>query len=111
VWALAGSMSDVGIDGRFIHEVRKKVTLGTSALFLMTSDVVQGKVLEHFRGTGAQLVSTNLSKDQEQRLREVFGEEQETKQPPEARYRELLGSGNQYPRHQSTTPEGRPASP
>lgn len=76
--ALAGSMSDVGIDDRFIKEVREKVTPGTSALFLMTSGVVQDKVLDEFRGTQAELISTNLSKEQEQKLREVFVEEHET---------------------------------
>jgi uncharacterized membrane protein len=54
------------------------VTPGTSALFLMTSHVVEDRVLEQFRRTGAQLVSTNLSKDQESRLREIFAEEHET---------------------------------
>ncbi|MCE3550612.1 DUF1269 domain-containing protein [Pseudonocardia sp. RS11V-5] len=76
--ALAGSMSDVGIDDRFIKEVREKVTPGTSALFLMTSRVVQDKVLDEFRGTNAELISTNLSNEQEQKLREVFVEEHET---------------------------------
>lgn len=75
--ALAGSMSDVGIDDRFIKEVREKVTPGTSALFLMTSGVVQDKVLDEFRGTKAELISTNLSNEQEQKLREVFVEEHE----------------------------------
>jgi uncharacterized membrane protein len=76
--ALAGSMSDVGIDDRFVEEVRAKVTPGTSALFLMTSRVVQDKVLDEFRGTRAELISTNLSNEQEQKLREVFAEEHET---------------------------------
>jgi uncharacterized membrane protein len=60
-----------------LKDVREKVTPGTSALFLMTSNVVQDKVFDQFRSTDAQLVSTNLSVEQEQRLREVFGEEQE----------------------------------
>ena len=36
--AFAGTLTDVGIDDGFIKEVRKTVTPGTSALFLMTSD-------------------------------------------------------------------------
>jgi uncharacterized membrane protein len=58
-----------------LKDVREKVTPGTSALFLMTSNVVQDKVFDQFRSTDAQLVSTKLSVEQEQRLREVFGEE------------------------------------
>jgi uncharacterized membrane protein len=72
--ALAGSMSDVGIDDQFIRQVREQVTPGTSALFVMTSNTVVDKVLDEFKGTGATLVSTNLSKDQEDQLREVFAE-------------------------------------
>ncbi|GAA4556253.1 DUF1269 domain-containing protein [Pseudonocardia xishanensis] len=76
--ALAGSMSDVGIDDRFVKEVREKVTPGTSALFAMTDNVVQDRVLEEFRGTRAELISTNLSREQEEKLREIFVEEHET---------------------------------
>ena len=47
---------------------------GTSALFVMTSNVVADKVLDEFRSTGASLISTNLSNEQESRLREVFAE-------------------------------------
>jgi uncharacterized membrane protein len=72
--ALTGSMTDVGIDDNFIREVREHVTPGTSALFVMTSDVVTDKVLHEFRQTGATLLSTNLSNEQEGKLREAFAE-------------------------------------
>ena len=72
--ALTGSMSDVGIDDDFIRKVRDNITPGTSALFVMTSNVVADKVLDEFRSTGASLISTNLSNEQEARLREVFAE-------------------------------------
>jgi len=72
--ALAGSMSDVGIDDEFIRGVRDNVTPGTSALFVMTSNAVEDKVLEQFKGSGASLLSTNLSHEQEARLREAFAE-------------------------------------
>jgi uncharacterized membrane protein len=72
--ALTGSMSDVGIDDGFIRKVRDNITPGTSALFVMTSNVVADKVLDEFRSTGASLISTNLTNEQEARLREVFAE-------------------------------------
>ena len=72
--ALSGSMANVGIDDDFIRKVRDNVTPGTSALFVMTSNVVADKVLDEFRSTGASLISTNLSNEQEARLREVFTE-------------------------------------
>jgi uncharacterized membrane protein len=72
--ALTGSMADVGIDDDFIREVRAQVTPGTSALFVLTSNAVVDKVADEFRTSGATLLSTNLSKDQEDQLREVFAE-------------------------------------
>lgn len=74
--ALAGSMADVGIDDDFIRGVRENVKPGTSALFVLTSNVVADKVLDQFKGTGASLLSTNLTNEQEARLREAFSEEE-----------------------------------
>jgi uncharacterized membrane protein len=73
--AMSGSLADVGIDDDFIRRVQQEVTPGTSALFVMTSNVVVDRVLDEFKDSGATLVSTNLSADQEQKLREAFAEE------------------------------------
>jgi uncharacterized membrane protein len=73
--ALAGSLTDVGIDDDFIRTVRQQVTPGTSALFVMTSDAVLDKVEEAFKGSHGRLISTNLSKEQEDKLREAFAED------------------------------------
>ncbi len=72
--ASAASMRDVGIDDEFIDEVRRKVTPGTSALFALTSEGVPDKVAEAFRGIDGELLHTNLSTEQEAKLREVFAE-------------------------------------
>ena len=72
--ALAGSMSDVGIDDDFIKSVRDEVTPGTSALFVLTSDAVQDKVAAAFEGRQMELVSTNLTAEQDAKLREAFGD-------------------------------------
>jgi uncharacterized membrane protein len=68
-------MADVGIDDGFIRRVRDEVKEGTSALFVMSANVVADRVLSEFRGSGAHLVSSNLSSEQEAKLREVFQEE------------------------------------
>src|SRR5271169_104175 len=73
--ALAGSLADVGISDSFIKNVRDKVTPGTSALFLLSSDAVFDKVKTEFQSTEAELISTNLSEDQETKLREAFAQE------------------------------------
>jgi uncharacterized membrane protein len=70
--AVGGSLSDVGIDDDFIKRTRDQVKPGTSALFAMTSGAVLDKVHDAFRGQRVELVSTNLSEDQERALREVF---------------------------------------
>jgi uncharacterized membrane protein len=74
--ALAGSLTDVGIDDGFINKVRDKVTPGTSALFVMSGNVVADRVLAEFKDTGAHLASSNLSSEQEAKLREVFAEDE-----------------------------------
>jgi uncharacterized membrane protein len=73
--ALTGSLVDVGISDKFIKEVRDKVTPGTSALFLLSTDAVLDRVAAEFAGTGAQLISTNMSQEQESRLRAAFQQE------------------------------------
>jgi uncharacterized membrane protein len=72
--ALGGAMSDVGIDDDFINAVKQKVTPGTSALFVMTSDAVIDKVHDAFQGQNAELIQTNLSDEEEAKLREAFAE-------------------------------------
>ena len=70
--ALAGSFSDVGIDDEFIKLVRDKVTEGTSALFLMTSDMVLDKVADAMSGIDFELIASNLSREQEAQLQTAF---------------------------------------
>ncbi|MEV0288027.1 MULTISPECIES: DUF1269 domain-containing protein [unclassified Kribbella] len=72
--ALAGSMSDVGIDDDFIKSARDKITPGTSALFVMTSQAVPEKVKAALaeRGLHGELIQSNLSADQEAELREML---------------------------------------
>jgi uncharacterized membrane protein len=73
---LAGALTDVGINDDFINSVRKQVVPGTSALFVLTSGAVQDKVLDAFRDAGLhpQLITTNLSQDEEARLQLAFAE-------------------------------------
>ena len=73
--AMAGSLGDVGISDAFIKTVRDKVTPGTSALFLLSSDAVIDRVSDEFKGTKPELISTNLSAEQEDKLREAFAHE------------------------------------
>ena len=58
-------------------DVRRHVTPGTSALFLLTSDAVEETVvaeLGFIRGH-VSLIHADLSAEQESRLRDAFGDE------------------------------------
>jgi uncharacterized membrane protein len=72
--ALMGHFSNYGIDKDFVKEAQDKVTKGTSALFLMTSDAVKDKVTEAVKNSGLKfdVFYTNLSNEQEQQLKEDF---------------------------------------
>ena len=52
---------------------RSEVTEGTSALFLMTSDAVLDRVAEAMKDIQFEIIATNLSHEQEQKLRDAFG--------------------------------------
>ncbi|WP_282943832.1 DUF1269 domain-containing protein [Cellulomonas endometrii] len=72
--ALGGALADVGIDDDFIASVRSKVTPGTSALFLLSSGAVGDKVFGALdeQGVHGELIQTNLSDEDEARLRDAF---------------------------------------
>ena len=72
--ALSASLADVGIDDKFIAEVRQRVTPGTSALFLLSSDAVIDKVRDAFSDQHPELIFTNLDSEQERALMGVFAE-------------------------------------
>jgi uncharacterized membrane protein len=74
IGALVASTADVGIDDKLIKDLRSKITPGTSALFLLTSNAVTdrlGDELSAFRGH-AELIESNLSREDEARLHEIF---------------------------------------
>jgi uncharacterized membrane protein len=73
--AIGGAMRDYGIDDDFIKQTRAQVTEGTSALFLMTSEAVTDRVVEQMKNLKFEIIATNLSKDQEKKLLEAFGQE------------------------------------
>jgi uncharacterized membrane protein len=76
IGALTGSMSDVGIDDSFIRRMREEIQPGTSALFVLSSGAVVDRVKEAFEGQNMVLVESNLSREQEDKLRDVFADEE-----------------------------------
>ncbi|HEX5166640.1 MAG TPA: DUF1269 domain-containing protein, partial [Thermomicrobiales bacterium] len=77
IGALSGSMRDVGVDDDFIKQIRNDVTEGTSALFLLTANAVPEKLAEELKGRNLnfKIIASNLTKEQEDKLMELFSEE------------------------------------
>jgi uncharacterized membrane protein len=75
--AIAGGLTDVGVDDDFIKEVGNTIEPGHSALFLLVRDATPDKVLEGLQGFEPTVLQTSLSEEQEERLREAFHHEEE----------------------------------
>jgi uncharacterized membrane protein len=75
VGALTGMLTDVGISDDLIRRLRNDIVPGTSALFILSSDAVLDKIRTSFEQERPELMFTNLSAAEEDRLRETFGEE------------------------------------
>lgn len=70
--AIGGKLSDFGIDDNFIEQTRSKVTPGSSALFLLSTDTVEDRVIPELQTLNPELITTNLPNEQEAQLRELF---------------------------------------
>jgi uncharacterized membrane protein len=75
--ALGGSLSDYGVDDKFIKEVGNTIEPGHSALFLLVEDWTEDRVMEELTKFDAQVLQTSLSKEDEAKLRAAFGAEEE----------------------------------
>ncbi len=72
--AMSGHFANYGIDEDFIKKVRERVTEGTSALFLLTSDAVPDRVAAAAKTLPKfEIIATNLSIEEEKKLHAAFG--------------------------------------
>jgi uncharacterized membrane protein len=75
--AFAAKFKDYGITAYFINSIRRKVTEGTSAVFLLTSGGVLDKIVLAARSLPkSELITSNLSIEQEAALRAGFTDEE-----------------------------------
>jgi uncharacterized membrane protein len=71
--ALSGHFADYGIGKDFLEQVRGKVTEGSSALFLLLGQVTADRVVEAFKSAPKfELIASNLSHEQEEKLKAAF---------------------------------------
>ena len=74
--AIAGRYSDIGIDDKFIKEVGSSVEPGNSALFMMVERMTDDRVLPELQKFHPTVLRTNLSAEDEAKLRAAFGAEE-----------------------------------
>jgi uncharacterized membrane protein len=71
--ALSAHFADYGIGRDFMEQVRGKVKEGTSALFLLVGQVTPDRVVEAFKAAPKfELIASNLSREQEEKLKAAF---------------------------------------
>ena len=68
-----GSELGLALGAEYFRTLSANVTAGTSALFALTTEPRMHEVAEAFRGTDAELLATNLTPEQEERLLGAFG--------------------------------------
>ena len=74
--ALAGKLTDYGIDDDFIKECGSTIEPGHSALFLLVEQWTEDKVMDRLKGFDATVLRTSLSKEDEAKLIAAFGAEE-----------------------------------
>jgi len=73
--ALGGALTDTGVDDKFIKEVGDTIEPGHSALFLLVSQSTPDKLEDELKKYDATVLQTSLSKEDEAKLRDLFGAE------------------------------------
>jgi uncharacterized membrane protein len=73
--AIAGKLTDIGIDANFIKEVGQEIQPGNSALFLLLREATVDRLVERLRPFEGRIIRTSLSAEDEMKLRETFGAE------------------------------------
>jgi uncharacterized membrane protein len=76
--ALAGKREDYGIDDNFIEELSTRLKPGSSALFVLVSNVNADTVVPAVSAYGGTVLRTTLTKHAEKQLRAALAADQKT---------------------------------
>lgn len=79
--AVAGALSDVGINDDFMKRLASSLKPGYSALFVLVDSEITDKVRAQLEGTGGQIIQTSLSTVDQEKLQKVLDEARKTAQP------------------------------
>lgn len=72
--AVAGALSDVGINDDFMKRLAEKLTPGSSALFVLVDSDLTDKVLDELRGTGGTILQSSLSHEDQAKLQAALND-------------------------------------
>ena len=73
IGGLTGKLGDIGINDEFMKDASESIGPDESGLFLLIDSWNEERVLEEINDFDPELLQTNLSSDEEERLREAFG--------------------------------------
>lgn len=74
--AIAGALRDAGIDDNFMKKLAEHLKPGSAALCVLVHQMTPDKVLEEIRPFGGTVIQTNLSHENETKLREALASAQ-----------------------------------
>jgi uncharacterized membrane protein len=72
--AVAGKLTDTGVNDNFMKELGTKLQPGAAALIALGSTEARDKVLARMAPYGGEVIQTSLDPDQEEHLKEALGE-------------------------------------
>ncbi|MEU5875184.1 DUF1269 domain-containing protein [Glycomyces sp. NPDC047369] len=71
--AAGGALTDIGVDDSFMKQLGTELSPGTAALVLLVVSATEDKVVQELGGQyQGKLLQTNLSAEEEERLRETI---------------------------------------
>jgi uncharacterized membrane protein len=73
--AIAGKMTDTGVNDSFMKELGAKLQPGSAALIALGSTEARDKLLERISPYGGDVIQTSLDGEDEERLRAALGQE------------------------------------
>jgi uncharacterized membrane protein len=67
--AVAGKMTDLGVDDNFMKDLGTKLQPGAAALIVLGSTEARDKLLDRVKGYGGDIIQTSLDTESEEHLR------------------------------------------
>lgn len=72
--AVGGTLTDLGINDKFMKDIAEELTPGHSILFVLFRGATADRALEELAGTGGKIIKTSLSHEDEAILQKALDE-------------------------------------